>query len=316
MSEAELTLTGSGITRAAGSTVNFTNTGGTLGQIGSNPNIFFTLAPTLNNSLLGGAYTVNATDFASYNATYGVGALSATGFAGYSPLLINNAVATDNVSMGGGTGVNLMNTAQNSLGQTINSLRITATTAIGFGTSGTVTSTNALTLASGGLLTTGALTLGSSTNNGALTSGGVELFLTGSATSIINSTITSYGMAVVKSGSGAYTLNGTNTYTGGTYVDQGTVTLGNAGNVTVGQSTLGTGGIFLHGGTLTQTAGSVIYSPAGGYYGTASAQSATIAGNGALNTSSSLAYASSVTTPSARTSSRSPARTASPSDSS
>jgi len=146
VSSAALTL--ASLTRAPGSTVNFANTNGTLGLIGSNPNILITANPTLINSIMGGGFTVNGTDFASYNPTFGVGALGAAGFAGYSPLLINNAGATDNVSIGASTGVNLNN-------QTLNSLRVTGTTAINFNAGQT------LTLTSGGLLLNANLTLGS-----------------------------------------------------------------------------------------------------------------------------------------------------------
>jgi len=262
VSTAALTLTGSSIGRAAGSTVNFTNSGGTLGTIGTNPEILFSSTPTLVGSLLGGAYTVNGTDFASYNPTYGIGALGTTGFAQYSPLLINNASSSDNVSMATSTGTNLNS-------ETINSLRVTGATTIGFNAGQT------LTLASGGLLVNSNLTFGSAVNNGSLTSGGSELFLyVNGGTSTINSAITGSGMALVKSGGGTITSAGTNTYTGGTYVDQGTLTLGATG-------TLGSGGIFVNGGTLTQAAG-----------GTIPSQAVTIAGAGTLT----LAGANSIST--------------------
>ena len=93
--------------------------------------------------------------------------------------------------MGAGTGVNLNS-------QTINSLRITGTTAINFNAGQT------LTLASGGLLVNGNLTLGSAANNGTLTSAGSELFLyVNGGTNTINSAITGTGVSLVKSGAGA-----------------------------------------------------------------------------------------------------------------
>ena len=56
----------------------------TLGTIGTNPEIFVTSSPSLTGNLIGGGFVVNGADWASYNPTYGVGALSTTGFAGYS----------------------------------------------------------------------------------------------------------------------------------------------------------------------------------------------------------------------------------------
>ena len=47
------------LVRSTGATVNFTNTGGVLGSIGSNPQILLTSAPTLSNGLLGGGFIVN-----------------------------------------------------------------------------------------------------------------------------------------------------------------------------------------------------------------------------------------------------------------
>jgi len=82
----------------------------------------------------------------------------------------------------------------------------------------------------------------------------------------------------VKSGAGTtVTLAGTNTYTGGTFVDQGTLTLGATGQ-------LGTGGIFINGGTLVQTALGVIPSQA---VSVAGAGVLTLAGN---NTITSLSF--------------------------
>ena len=242
---------------------------------------------------------MNGTDFASYNTTYGVGALGTVGFAGYSPLLINNAASTDNVSMPTSTGVNLSNLTQNGASQTINSLRITGTTAIGFGINGAAASTDTLILNTGGLLLNNAsLTLGASVNNGVLTSGGSELFMeVGTATTTtINSAITNNPatpatpVSLVRTGSGTITLAGTNNYTGGTYLNGGTTTVANSGNVTIGQSTLGTGGIFVSSGTFTQTAGAVIPSQA------LTIEGSTASGASAVNLSSSLSYASSVTT--------------------
>ncbi len=283
---AALTLTS--LTRTPGSTINFTNPNGVLGTIGTNPTIFISgqSATTASGpgSLLGGGLTVNGNDFAAYNPTYGVGALGTTGFAGYSPLLLNNAASTDNVSMGTGTGVAIGT-------MTVNSLRATGTVNVVQTAGTTLTVSSGGLMAGGGALTIGALpfgvTTGTATNQGNLTTTGSELFLLGGSTLTVNSAIIG-SAALVKSGSGGATINGTNTYTGGTYVDQGTLTLGNSGNVTVGQSALGTGGIFLNGGNLTQTAGSLI--------NPGTPQAVTITGNSTLTTASDLGLGGTVTT--------------------
>ena len=81
-SAADLTLASLARTENSGAMVNFTaNTG--LGTIGSSGRVFITTNPTLSNYLIGPWAVVGGTDFASYNATYGVGALGTAGFAGY-----------------------------------------------------------------------------------------------------------------------------------------------------------------------------------------------------------------------------------------
>ena len=74
---------------ASGGVVNFTNSGGTLGLIGNNPQIQISSAPSLVNNIIGGWAIVNGTDFASYLPTLGVGALGTAGFAGYDATLTN-----------------------------------------------------------------------------------------------------------------------------------------------------------------------------------------------------------------------------------
>lgn len=283
---ASAALTLGGLTRKLGATVNFTNTGGTLGTMGTDPTIFITgMSNTTANgagSILGGGFVVNGGDFAAYNTTFGVGALNTVGYAGYSPDLITSAVSTDNILMPTTPAASLNNT-------TINSLKVSGTSTVTFNAG------QGLTLNTGGLLTTATTVIGNVINNGTLTSGGPELFAYTGGTTTINSVITGGSVSLVKSGSGALTLDGTNTYGGGTYVDQGTLTLANAGSTTnfgagggsggTGLTTLGTGGITLDGGTLTQTAGAVIPS-----------QAVTILGSGVLTLNANLAPTGSVTT--------------------
>lgn len=90
-------------------------------------------------------------------------------------------------------------------------------------------------------------------NVGSLTTTGPELFIytQGTGPQVINSAITGAGVTLVKSGANALTLAGTNTYGGGTVVNQGTLTVGATG-------TLPGNGLTLSGGALVQAAGGVI----------------------------------------------------------
>jgi autotransporter-associated beta strand protein len=283
---ASAALTLGGLTRNLGATVNFTNTGGTLGTMGTDPTILINgMSNTTASgagSILGGGFVVNGGDFAAYNATFGVGALSTVGYAGYSPDLITSAVSADNILMPTTPAANLNNT-------TINSLKVSGTSTVTFNPG------QGLTLNTGGLLTTATTVIGNVINNGTLASGGPELFAYAGGTTTINSVITGGSVSLVKSGSGGLSLGGTNSYGGGTYVDQGTLTLLNSGSTTsygalsgsggTGLTTLGTGGITLDGGTLTQNAGAVIPS-----------QAVTILGSGVLTLNANLAPTGSVTT--------------------
>jgi autotransporter-associated beta strand protein len=255
---AELTLTS--LNRAAGGgTVNFSPTG--LGLIGSAGRL---LIPTLNgvatsalgagltNNIIGGWAIINTSDFASYNPTLGVGRLDSVGFAGYSnPTTttgtLDAAAASDNINLNAAVTGSI--TVTNDL--TINSLRfgnVAANTV-------DIAAGKTLTLSSGGLLffSTATQTLGSVVNQGSLTTTGPELFVytQGTGPQVINSAITGAGVTLVKSGGNALTLAGTNTYGGGTVLNQGTTTLAATG-------TLPGNGLTVNGATFTQVAGGII----------------------------------------------------------
>jgi len=78
--------------------MDFQGTGGTLGTAGNNPRVVFTTAPTLTGGIIGGWATVGGADFATYDATNGVGALAA---GGYTPLPTSGFSATTVYSAGG-----------------------------------------------------------------------------------------------------------------------------------------------------------------------------------------------------------------------
>ncbi|XHR27409.1 MAG: autotransporter-associated beta strand repeat-containing protein [Chthoniobacteraceae bacterium] len=129
----------------------------------------------------------------------------------------------------------------------------------------TMTLTGVTTVQSGGILQSSDSNYGKYTytfNGGTLTSGTNELFLIQANTSgstIINSVIADNSVSavsVVKSGPGALFLGGANTFTGGIYINSGTLVLTNAnalnGNVvTLGNGSIGAGAITSYAGVLS-----------------------------------------------------------------
>ena len=121
--------------------------------------------------------------------------------------------ATTNVSLSGNPSVSVTN-------RTINSLRLTAASTV------TITAGNTLTLASGGLLVTGSGAT-AITNGTLLGAAGQDLVVihNGTANMTISSAIADNTGAtgLTKSGTGTLILSGTNTYTGVTTINAGTV---------------------------------------------------------------------------------------------
>lgn len=172
------------------------------------------------------------------------------------------------------------------------------------GTGGTLTyqsaATDVLRVGAGGgvMVASGAtaLTLGDAANNGFLTAGGGAdtagsvSFWANSTTNplTVNLTVANNGTGVVtvnKAGPGTLVLNGTNTYTGGTTIGGGVVTLGNSAALGNPNSTLA-----LTGGTLNLNGNSVGVGVLTGFGGTiqsnvAGAVTLTIGNNNATSTS-------------------------------
>ncbi|WP_395736830.1 autotransporter-associated beta strand repeat-containing protein [Prosthecobacter sp.] len=260
VNSADFTLTS--LSRAVGGgTINFTASTG--GQAGSSSRI---LIPTINgvstdsvgggltNGIIGGWAVINTSDFATYIPGLGVAAMGANGALAYTNATstvntLNIAGPTDNISLNVAvTG----NTVLVSNDLTINSLRLGNVT----GMTINIAASKTLTLASGGLLffSNQVFSIGSAVNQGSLTSGGPELFIytQGSANEVINSSIVGSGMMLVKSGSGQVTLNGTNTYDGGTTINQGTLSLGLTGSIPLAANPLN--GLILNGSNFTLSA--------------------------------------------------------------
>jgi autotransporter-associated beta strand protein len=251
-----------GLTRSANATVNFT--AATAGLAGSSARLQFasiggastaTTGGGLTNGLVGGWATIGTSDFATYVPGLGIAPLGAAGAPGYAAATTITALAqaTDNIKLGTGA-----STVANDL--TINSL---ATSNVTVGTV-TIAAGKTLTLASGGLLSyTGvSWNLGAAVNQGFLTSGGPELFFyvqTGNTTTpTINAVIKdgASALSLVKSGANTGTLAATNTYTGGTVVNQGTLNVAATGLIPLAADP--TAGVRLSGGNLTAFAAGAI----------------------------------------------------------
>ncbi len=287
------TLTIGNLVRSAGATVNFTGVnlglsataanGGLASATNINLTQVGTATPLLANGILGGAFTVNGTDFATLASTFNVNTVNAsnvvalTGGATTAGFVVGQAVTGLSASSGipaGATVTSVLNattftisapatasatgatasvltpglssagvtalpaafsptitdltqaniatnakiaaaTATNSgANPTLNSLNLTAATAI------TVTAGSTLTLTSGGLISNAvaAATSITGTATSALTSGSSELDVYNNGTGVLTLSlpITGAGVALVKSGPGAVTLAplAANTYGG------------------------------------------------------------------------------------------------------
>ncbi len=213
------------LSRSVGATVNFngTNLGTAQNQIG------FTTTPTLVNSVLPYATFGNTGTNATFAGLSGTNIASATSS-------LTTFVATGGVST---TDYNQSGTISGVGTETIGSLRVQANVN---GQSLSQTSGTTLTLAGDGLafatgnsnytISGGNITVG----NGV---GAYELIIhqmaSGTGTLTIGSTIIDNGanaVSLTKSGPGTLILNGANTYSGTTYINQGTLTLDNNSTTT------------------------------------------------------------------------------------
>jgi autotransporter-associated beta strand protein len=223
------------------------NTGGTVGFSlltgGSTGAGVVNAAGTSNtNGILGGWATTAAvgsgttpltqTDWATVDGNGNI--VAYTGYttpAGATPTLANNAASnvritngsTGNISLTFATNVSDLNTIQttDTVGRTIavgagNTLRLGNYGGVWTAGSSAGTLTIGASVAAGGTLTAG----------GAANTAGEIVFNAGSALMTVNSAIANNGtgaVSLVKTGTGSLTLNGTNSYSGGTYINQGIV---------------------------------------------------------------------------------------------
>jgi autotransporter-associated beta strand protein len=242
-----------GITRSAGDaggTVDFKATAGILGTTV----LVQTVQPNVNGILGAWATVDDGAGFASNDGTDSIVA-----YAGYSDIVSGGAMphgSTNNYRITGGAGYFLDSTTD------VNTLTQNDTNA-------QVVSASSQTLrvgSSGGIVITptgGALTIGNSLGDGALTAGGTdgfagELVLGNFSGNVltINSAIDDNGAGVVtltKSGGGAVVLMSAGFYTGGTFVGAGTLTCEAAGAISSGPLTV-SGGTLAMGANNQQVA--------------------------------------------------------------
>ncbi|HEY5312820.1 MAG TPA: autotransporter-associated beta strand repeat-containing protein, partial [Pirellulales bacterium] len=215
-------------------------------------------AASLTNNIIGGWAVVDGTDFASYLDGSGVGALSTPGFPTYDATSMPAATApTENIKVSN-TSITVPNVASytlNTLDWSTNSASDTFTFS---------SSTGILNLAAGGLLKTGNYnnSIGSAVGNGQITAGGTQssgtadLYLYNNyGTLTVNSQIVNNpngaSVRLVISGGTSTTvvasLTDANTYTGGTVVNAGTLSLNGAAGAVV----IPAGGLALSSATLT-----------------------------------------------------------------
>lgn len=253
-------------------TLRFNNLGG-HGQLGNGVRTTFTQINGVATSNVGdglvnniiGAWAIVDREFATYVPTLGVGGLNAVGFAtGDSLTLAGTLLPTYNVRYGTtGTTTLAGNVSINTL--TFTSPNAATTLDLGG---------NTLTLTAGGLLfgessdnvnidvTNGFITAGSG--------GAADLYLTQANYSGTNRTVSIEAviqdnggpLRLIKSsgdtGVSVMYLNGANTYTGGTYVNSGTLIIGSSGYIPLAANPMN--GLVINGNnaTVTQTTAGTI----------------------------------------------------------
>jgi len=230
--------------RSTGSTLNFVTSGGTNGS--TNEIIFTQVAgatPT-TGTLLDTGYFFGGNSYAAYDAAgfvraYGAGDTNYVTAAGTNSIAntsTNNVALTGNVDTQSSASINTLNMGANTLALDTGAV---------FQTNGILVSGNGASTISGGdgLLTT--------------TTGGELVIRVDGSTDALNigtSILANGTNALTKTGSGALTLSGNNTYSGTTYVDQGTLTIAGS-NSSAGGYIVNNSGTLTVTGTLTSTAG-------------------------------------------------------------
>jgi autotransporter-associated beta strand protein len=244
--DVSLTAGASSVSRSTGSSILQMNT--ISRNVGATLDVATTgIATTdngLNDGILGGYMTLGGTTWATSG---GSNESLITGLAAYETSTTQaNWAATENISLSA-------NPTAAVTTRTINSLRLTDAVAV------TITAANTLTLDTGGLLATG---------SGAKSISGGTLRISATATDLIVHQHSSAAMTIssviadgtgsdglTKSGSGTLILEGGNTYSGQTFINQGTIFANNTtGSATgTGAVTVATDGKLGGTGTIAPT---------------------------------------------------------------
>ena len=221
-------LTFASFSRSAGGTVNFSGT--SLGTDTRN-RILFTAAPTLTNGIIGGFATVG-----NEWATYGGNGITA--LATYDTGAQTGWTSTDNAKPGSDQSLNN--------NRSIYTLNLTSGIDVSQGTRN-------LTIYSGGIIKSGTTASTISASSGRLTAGGaantpgnLTVHVASGSLLTISTPIIDNGtgaVGLIKAGDGSLTLSGANTFTGATYLNDGTTTMG-------ARQALGTGALTLNGGAV------------------------------------------------------------------
>lgn len=259
-----LTLTA--ITRNAGSTVNFTQPINNTAVSATNG--FVTAAANDASGILGGYATVAGTDWAANNGTNIVAYTNYAPITGNTPVITGGVASNVRISNASTNAITLAATGTTTINTLLNKDAAARTNLIGTG--------NTLRLgAVGGILTpsgTGPWTIDLSGNAGTLTAGGADStpgdLIFNNATTVTNNAVIadngSGAVALTKSGSGSLTLGATNTCTGGTFLNAGSLflpggvnPLATNGSLTVIGGTLNLGGAVQTGTVVSVQGGAV-----------------------------------------------------------
>jgi len=233
------TLTFASLARTGG-TINFAGDG--IGDADGRNRVLFTAAPTLSNGLIGPWAVINGATLATYDGTLGVTAFANfTDIAARGPdsVIPDDATLNARINLPGSNGP--ITLATSPVSQVYTLLQNTDTPAK-VTTTGTTFQASAILIGSG----KADLTIGTAQGDGALTAIGNELLLAnhdGTAVLTVNAPVSNNTGAVSlgKSGIGTVVLAGSNTYSGATVINEGTLAFGGTGTQTVSSVISGPG---------------------------------------------------------------------------